>query len=78
MTSNPQAPIREVPVTEIIQGHWRNATSTLGADENARRLFLRDGSAPAVGDVFRNPDLAKALRLVAAGGAPRRRPRPSR
>src|SRR5580700_2152882 len=58
------------PVTEIIQGHWRNATSTLGADEGGRRLFLREGSAPAVGEVFRNPDLAKALRLVAAGGAP--------
>src|SRR5437667_3651879 len=58
------------PVTEIIHGHWRNATSTLGADEAGRRLFLREGSAPAVGDLFRNPDLAKALRLVATGGAP--------
>ena len=58
------------PVTEIIQGHWRNATSTLASDEGGRRLFLRNGSAPAVGDVFRNPDLAKALRLIAAGGAP--------
>ena len=58
------------PVTEIIQGTWRNATSTLGLDEGGRRIFLRDGSAPAVGEVFRNPDLAKALRLVAAGGAP--------
>jgi gamma-glutamyltranspeptidase/glutathione hydrolase len=58
------------PVTEIIQGHWRNATSTLASDEAGRRLFLRNGSAPAVGEVFRNPDLAKALRLIAAGGAP--------
>jgi gamma-glutamyltranspeptidase/glutathione hydrolase len=37
------------PVTEIIQGHWRNASFTLGSDEGARRLFLREGSAPAVG-----------------------------
>lgn len=58
------------PVTEIIHGHWRNATTTLATDEGGRRLFLRDGLAPAVGEIFRNPDLARALRLLAAGGAP--------
>jgi gamma-glutamyltranspeptidase len=58
------------PVTEIIHGHWRNATTTLASDEGGRRLFLRDGLAPAVGEIFRNPDLARALRLLAAGGAP--------
>ena len=57
------------PVTEVIQDNWRNAVSTLHLDESGRRIFLRDGTAPAVGDVFRNPDLAKALRLVASGGA---------
>src|SRR5205807_8116476 len=56
------------PVTEIIQGHWRISTSKLASDPGARRLFLRDGMAPAIGEVFRNPDLAKALRLVAEGG----------
>ncbi|HTM52259.1 MAG TPA: gamma-glutamyltransferase [Bryobacteraceae bacterium] len=57
------------PVTEIIQGHWRASTSKLGSDQGARRLFLKDGMAPAVGDVFRNADLAKTLRLIAGGGA---------
>src|SRR5206468_3911536 len=57
------------PVTEIIQGHWRLSTSKLAGDEGARRLFLRDAMAPAVGEVFRNRDLAKALRLIAEGGA---------
>src|SRR5262249_55235853 len=56
------------PVTEIIQGHWRLSTSKLAGDPGARRLFLRDGMAPSIGEVFRNPDLAKALRLVAEGG----------
>jgi len=56
------------PVTEIIQGHWRLSTSKLAGDPGARRLFLRDGMAPAIGEVFRNADLAKALRLVAEGG----------
>jgi gamma-glutamyltranspeptidase/glutathione hydrolase len=57
------------PVTEIIQDNWRNAVSTLNLDEGGRRMFLKQGLAPAVGDMFRNPDLAKALRLVASGGA---------
>ena len=57
------------PVTELIQAGWRNSLNTLNADENARRVFLRDGSAPEVGEMFRNPQLAGALKLVAAGGA---------
>ena len=57
------------PVTELIQGGWRNSLNTLNADENARRVFLRDGSAPEIGEMFRNPQLAAALKLVAAGGA---------
>jgi gamma-glutamyltranspeptidase/glutathione hydrolase len=33
-----------------------------------RRLFLVDGQAPAVGTVFRNPDLADTYRLLARRG----------
>src|SRR5262245_41249026 len=57
------------PVTEIIQGHWRLSTSKLASDEESRRLFLRDGMSPALGEVFRNRDLAKALRLISDAGA---------
>jgi len=57
------------PVTEIIHEHWKDSYSTLNLDENGRRVFLRDGLAPSVGNVFKNPDLAKALDLVGAGGA---------
>jgi len=57
------------PVTEIIHEHFKDSYSTLNLDENGRRVFLRDGIAPAVGDIFKNPDLAKALQLVATGGA---------
>src|SRR5690242_1735917 len=53
------------PVTEIIHEHWKDSQATLNLDENGRRVFLRDGGAPAVGDIFQNPDLAKALGLVA-------------
>ncbi len=56
------------PVTEWIHGYWKAAEKKLAADEQARRLFLPNGSAPEVGEVFRNPALAKALRLVAGHG----------
>ncbi len=57
------------PVTEIIQFDWDAYSSKLEADANAKRVFLPGGRAPKVGEVFRNPELAKALRLIAAGGA---------
>ena len=57
------------PVTELIQAGWRNSLSILNSDDNARRLFLRDGAAPHVGEMFRNPQLAGALKLVATEGA---------
>lgn len=57
------------PVTEIIQGHWRASVAKLSADDTARRLFLRDGSPPEIGEVFRNRELAVALEAIATGGA---------
>jgi gamma-glutamyltranspeptidase/glutathione hydrolase len=57
------------PVTEIIQDRWQANAKKLASDPNARPVFLPDGKAPAVGQVFRNPELAHALTLVADGGA---------
>ena len=56
------------PVTEIIAAEWAATVSLLSQDEYAKRVFLPDGHAPTAGDSFRNPDLAKALRLIASGG----------
>jgi gamma-glutamyltranspeptidase/glutathione hydrolase len=39
------------------------------ADDNARAVYLRDGAAPKVGEIFRNPQLAHAFRLIAELGA---------
>ena len=57
------------PVTEVIQDHWRTNVVKLNGNEYAKRVFLPKDRAPEVGEVFKNPDLAKALRLVAGGGA---------
>src|SRR5262249_17999268 len=34
----------------------------------SRRVFLPNGKVPGVGAMFRNPDLAKALQLIAESG----------
>lgn len=57
------------PVTEIIQFDWDAGQYKLSADDNARRVFLQDGKAPAVGAIFKNPELAHAYEIVADGGA---------
>jgi gamma-glutamyltranspeptidase/glutathione hydrolase len=56
------------PVPEIIHAYWQTSAEWIAADSESRRVFLRDGKSPAVGDLFRNPDVAKALRLVAQDG----------
>ena len=35
---------------------------------NARRVFLPGGKAPETGQIFRNPDLAHTLTLIATQG----------
>jgi gamma-glutamyltranspeptidase/glutathione hydrolase len=57
------------PVPELIHAFWEGALDT-AADPESRRVYLPGGKAPAIGQIFRNPDLAKALRLIAAQGAP--------
>ncbi|GIL40331.1 gamma-glutamyltransferase [Roseiterribacter gracilis] len=36
--------------------------------DNARKLWMPDGTAPREGQMFRNPDLAKTYEAIAAGG----------
>jgi len=58
------------PVPEIVQELWA-APSTVGklqASPEAARVFLADDTPPQVGDIFRNPDLARAFRILADVG----------
>src|SRR5216684_6934677 len=57
------------PVPELIHDYWKDSTHDLMQDAESRRIFLPDGKAPAVGEIFQNHDLAKALRLIAQEGA---------
>src|SRR5712692_4870384 len=57
------------PVPELIHDYWKDSTHDLMQDAESRRVFLPNGKAPAVGEIFQNHDLAKALRLIALEGA---------
>jgi gamma-glutamyltranspeptidase/glutathione hydrolase len=54
------------PIHEGIHEEW--SVAKLKTNEESSRVFLRDGKGPAVGDLFRNPDLARAFRLIAKDG----------
>lgn len=56
------------PVSEIIAHDWQGAASSLAEVPTSAACFLPDGQAPRTGEVFRNPDLARSLRLIAEGG----------
>jgi gamma-glutamyltranspeptidase / glutathione hydrolase len=56
------------PVTEIFSNDWALTADHVSRDPEAARVFLPGGRAPAVGELFRNPDLAVALEEIAGGG----------
>ncbi len=56
------------PVPEIIAAYWAGAVDVISKDSEASRVYLPDGKPPAVGRVFQNHDLAKALQLIAQNG----------
>src|SRR6185436_15228047 len=57
------------PVSDVIAAHWAALAGKLAAEPDARTTYLPDGRAPRAGEVFRNPDLAGSLRLIATDGA---------
>ncbi len=56
------------PVTEWTSGLWAANAEFLRGNEAAVRTYLPDNKAPVVGQLFRNPDLARSLRMIAQGG----------
>src|SRR5882757_3522358 len=56
------------PVGEVVQAYWRDSEKTLKQDEPAAKTYMPLGHIPAVGEVFKNPDLAWSYRQIAAGG----------
>jgi gamma-glutamyltranspeptidase/glutathione hydrolase len=55
-------------VPEIVHDYWVPEEAKLQKTEESRRVFLPGGHVPEQGEKFVNPDLAKALRMVAEQG----------
>src|SRR5256885_10169305 len=53
------------PVPEFIHGYWTDSLDKLKQTSEAQRIYLPHGKPPEIGEMFSNPDLAKALRLIA-------------
>lgn len=55
-------------VPQTIAGIWKNSERTLSRHPESAATYLVDGHAPAKGDTFKNPRLARTYRLIAASG----------
>jgi gamma-glutamyltranspeptidase/glutathione hydrolase len=55
------------PMQEMVGRVWDS--DLVRKDPEGVRVFYPNGNAPAVGEIYRNPDLAKAIRLIASGGS---------
>ena len=55
-------------VPEMIHGYWAPLDAELRANAESRRVFLPNHKIPATGQLFFDPELANALRLIADHG----------
>jgi len=55
-------------VPEVVRSYWADAADGLLQNAESKRLFLPGGKAPEVGQLFRNPEMAKTLTLIAHDG----------
>ncbi|MGH8114407.1 MAG: gamma-glutamyltransferase family protein [Rhodanobacteraceae bacterium] len=63
------------PVTEVVAEYWKGNWQAFVKHQglikdfaNAKNVFLIDGHTPREGEIFRNPDMAHTLTLIAQGG----------
>lgn len=56
------------PVTHVIAETWGEYLKVLSATPDAAKTYLIDGHTPREGEIFKNPDLARTLTLIAKHG----------
>ncbi len=57
-----------IPIAELVAEVWETTGKSLAKKPGFSETFLPNGRAPRVGDIFRDPDLAKSLELIADHG----------
>jgi gamma-glutamyltranspeptidase / glutathione hydrolase len=56
------------PVSEIIGRSWQGSVEKLAHYPDSAATYLIDGRAPRIGEIVRNPNLARSYRLLAERG----------
>ena len=56
------------PVSELISYYWNASARFLKKYPNFEKIYMPNGHAPAEGEIFKNPYLAKTLTKIAKGG----------
>ncbi|WP_200820672.1 gamma-glutamyltransferase [Pseudobacteriovorax antillogorgiicola] len=56
------------PVSELIAYYWERNARYLKPYPNFKETFMPEGRTPRKGEIFKNPDLAKTLDLIAKKG----------
>ncbi len=56
------------PVQQLMAAEWAQSVKKLSEDPAAARTFLPGGRAPGAGEIFKNPNLAASLELIAKEG----------
>ncbi len=56
------------PVSEVVAHYWAVGAERLKDEPNFAATYMPGGSAPAKGEIFRNPDLARTYRMIAEKG----------
>lgn len=56
------------PMSPVIAGDWERSTRVFKDKPGFAQVFMPGGRAPREGEIFRNPALAKTLRLLATKG----------
>lgn len=57
------------PVGELDSDYFSDAAQIFANDPEGQHTYLPNGKPPVLGEIFRNPNLAKALSLIAQQGA---------
>ena len=57
------------PVAPVVAEGWAALEDAVAGDAAAAATYLPGGAAPRAGMIFKNPDLARSLRLVGEHGA---------
>lgn len=54
-----------VPLTEWVAAYWKESEAKLRTNAECARVYLPQNRAPRVGEVFKNPDLARTYQRIA-------------